>query len=100
MTDKAQLQAELTRLEEEISALITECDLSIQDANAVRAYLEHKELGVALETLCDTLIETELPITEVQCRRLLEAAKALGMLKREPQQWSLRMEALLARVVP
>jgi len=93
------LQAELARLETEISALIADCDLPIQDANAVRAYLEHKELGVALETLCDTLIETEAQITEAQCRRVLDAAKAMGMLKREPKEWSERMEALLARVI-
>lgn len=93
------LQAERARLETELSALITDCDLPIQDANAVRAYLDHSELGVALETLCDTLIETEAPVTESQCRRVLEAAKALGMLKREPGAWSQRMETLLARVI-
>lgn len=94
-----QLEAELARLETEISALIADCDLPIQDANAVRAYLEHKELGVALETLCDTLIETEAHITEAQCRRILEVAKAMGMLKREPKEWSERMETLLTRVI-
>lgn len=92
------LQAELRRLEAELSALITDCDLPLQDAAAIRAYLDHQELGVALETLCDTLIETEAQITEAQCRRVLEAAKALGMLKRAPQEWSQRMQALLARV--
>jgi hypothetical protein len=94
-----QLQVELTRLEAEISALVTDCDLPLQDANAVRAYLDHKEVGAALEALCDTLIETETPITEAQCRRILEAAKALGMVKREPREWSQRMETLLARVI-
>lgn len=93
-----QLQAELARLEQDLSTLIADCDLAIQDANAVRAYLEHKELGVALETLCDTLIETGAPVTEAQCRRILDAAKAMGMLKREPREWSVRLETLLARV--
>jgi hypothetical protein len=92
------LQAELTRMEAELSSLIADCDLPLQDANAVRAYLDHKELGVALETLCDTLIETEATITEAQCRRILEAARAIGMLKREPQAWSQRMETLLGQV--
>jgi hypothetical protein len=94
-----QLQAELVRLETEIDALINDCDLPLQDGNAVRGYLEHKELGMALETLCDTLIEAETQITEAQCRRILEAAKALGMLKREPKEWSQRMETLVARVL-
>jgi hypothetical protein len=95
-----QLRAEQARLEAEISALVTECDLALQDANAIRAYLEHDELGVALEQLCDTLIETDAQLTEGQCRRILEAAKAMGMLKREPKEWSLRMETLVRRVVP
>jgi hypothetical protein len=94
-----QLQAELARLSDEISALVTDCDLPLQDATAIRAYLEHQELGVALETLCDTLIETDATISETQCRRILEAAKAMGMLKREPQEWARRMETLLTRVV-
>lgn len=94
-----QLQIELARLETEIATLITETDLPIQDANTVRGYLEHKEVGAALETLCDTLIETEAQITESQCRRILEAAKALGMLKREPKEWAQRMETLVARVI-
>lgn len=93
------LRAELARLEAELSALIADCDLPLQDAAAIREYLEHQELGVALETLCDTLIETETPITESQCRRILDAAKAMGMLKREPAEWSRRMETLLSRVI-
>jgi hypothetical protein len=93
------LQAEVARLEAEIAALITDCDLPLQDAGAVRTYLEHKELSVALEALCDLLIEAETPITETQCRRILEVAKAMGMLKREPKEWSARMETLLSRVI-
>jgi hypothetical protein len=94
-----QLQIELARLETEIAALITEADLPLQDAAPIREYLEHKEVGAALEVLCDTLIETEAQITESQCRRILDAAKALGMLKREPKEWSERMQTLVARVV-
>jgi hypothetical protein len=95
-----ELRAELARMEAEISALVADCDLPIQDANSVRAYLDHHELGVALELLCDTLIETGAQITEGQCRRILDAAKVLGMIKRAPQEWSERMETLLARVAP
>ena len=94
-----QLQAQMAQLGAEISALVAECDLPLQDANAIRAYLDHQELGVALETLCDTLIETDASITESQCRRILDAAKAMGMLKREPKEWSRRMEILLTRIV-
>lgn len=93
-----ELRAELARLEAEISALATECDLALQDAGVVRTYLEHNDVGVALEHLCDILIETDAGITEGQCRRILDAAKALGMIKRDPKEWSQRMEALLARV--
>jgi hypothetical protein len=93
-----ELRAERARLVAEISALVAECDLALQDAGVVRAYLDHDEMGVALEHLCDILIETETDITEGQCRRILEVAKALGMIKRDPQEWSQRMEALLARV--
>jgi hypothetical protein len=93
-----ELRAELARMEGEISSLASDCDLALQDANAVRSYLAHNELGVALEYLCDTLIETEAEITEGQCRRILDAAKALGMLAREPTEWSQRMETLLGRV--
>lgn len=93
------LQAELARLSAEISALVADCDLPLQDATAIRAYLDHQELGVALEALCDTLIETDAAITEAQCRRILDAAKAMGMLKREPQEWARRMETLLTRIV-
>lgn len=92
------LRAESARLQAEISALAAECDLALQDAGIVRAYLDHDELGVALEHLADLLIETQADITEGQCRRILEAAKALGMIKRDPRDWSQRMEALLARV--
>lgn len=92
------LRAELARLGAGISALAAECDLPLQDAGAVRAYLEHGELGVALETLCDTLIETGASITERQCRRILDTARALGMLDREPKEWSGRMETLLTRI--
>ena len=94
-----QLQAQMAQLGGEISALVADCDLPLQDASAIRAYLEHQEFGVALETLCDTLIETDASITESQCRRILDAAKAMGMLKREPKEWSRRMETLLTRIV-
>lgn len=93
------LQAELARLAAEISALVTDCDLPLQDASAIRAYLDHRELGIALETLCDTLIESDATITEQQCRRILDAARAMGMLEREPKEWSRRMETLLTRIV-
>lgn len=93
-----QLRAERARLEAEISALAAECDLPLQDAGVVRAYLAHDDLGVALEHLCDILIETQADITEGHCRRILDAAKALGMIKRDPREWSQRMESLLARV--
>jgi hypothetical protein len=93
-----ELQKELARLEGDISGLAVECDLALQDAAVIRSYLEHKEIGVALEHLCDTLIETDAAITEAQCRRILDAAKALGMVQREPREWSQRMETLLTRV--
>jgi hypothetical protein len=96
MTDE--LAAQLKRMAAEISALAADCDLPLQDADAVREYLAHDELGVALELLCDTLIETEAPITESQCRRILDAAKALGMLQREPKAWKIRLETLLTRI--
>lgn len=96
----AQLLAEMARMEAELSALVTDCDLPLQDANAIRAYLEHKELGVALEALCDTLVESESAVTETQLRRILDAAKAMGMLTREPKAWSERMETLLSRTQP
>jgi ATP/maltotriose-dependent transcriptional regulator MalT len=92
------LQAELARLAAEISALAAECDLPLQDARIVRDYLDHDEPGMALEHLCDTLIDAEAPVTEGQCRRILDAAKALGMVAREPQEWKLRMETLVSRV--
>lgn len=92
-------RAELARLAADISALIADCDLPLQDGGAIRAYLDRDQLGVALETLCDTLIDTEAPITESQCRRILDAARAMGMLRREPREWSRRMETLLTRVV-
>src|SRR5688572_24533761 len=95
-----ELRAELSRLSAEISALATECDLPLQDAGIVREYLAHDEVGVALEHLCDILIETEAAVTESQCRRILDAAKALGMITREPQAWKERMETLVARVAP
>ena len=95
-----QLQAELARMAAGISALCAECDLPLQDAAIVREYLDHSEPGVALEHLCDTLIETDAPVTESQCRRILDAAKALGMIAREPQEWKERMETLVSRVQP
>lgn len=98
MASEEQLQAEHARLAAEIAALVVDCDLALQDANVARSYIEHEDLGVALEYLCDTLIETDTHITEAQCRRILEAAKALGLLKREPQEWSQRMETLLGNV--
>lgn len=97
---EAPLRAEMARMESEISALVSECDLPLQDANAVRAYLEHEELGVALEALCDTLIESEATLSESQLRRLLDAARTMGMLTREPRAWSERMETLLSRTRP
>jgi len=96
MNDK--LRAEQARLEAAIAALVTECDLAVQDANAVRELLEHGELGVALEELCNLLIETQADITEDQCRRILDAAKAMGMIQREPQEWKERLERLLLQV--
>lgn len=93
-----QLQAELARLAADISALVAECDLPLQDATIVRDYLDHDEPGIALEHVCDTLIETDAPVTEQQCRRILDAAKALGMVAREPKEWKQRMETLVARV--
>ena len=92
------LQAEQARLATEISALAAECDLPLQDARIVREYLEHDALGVGLEHLCDTLIDADAPVTESQCRRILDAAKALGMVAREPGAWKQRMETLVARV--
>lgn len=92
------LRQQLARIEAEISALAAECDLALQDAGTVRAYLAHDEVGVALEHLCDILIETDAAITEAQCRRILDAAKALGMLTRDPKAWSERMETLLTRI--
>lgn len=100
MASEEQLRAAHARVAAEIAALVVECDLAVQDANVARSYLEHEEFGVALEYLCDTLIETDAPITEAQCRRVLESAKALGLLKREPQEWSQRMETLLGNVRP
>lgn len=97
---EAQLQAEMARVEAEISSLVADCDLPLQDASAVRAYLEHKELGVALEALCDTLIATASDITESQLRRILDTAKAMGMVTREPKEWAERLETLLSRTRP
>ena len=93
------LDAERARQRAELSALLVDLDLPLQDASAIREYLEHDDLGVALEEIVDALIVMEAPITEAQCRRILEAAKAMGMLKREPKEWASRMETLLHRVV-
>lgn len=93
-----ELRAQLARMGAEIAALAAECDLALQDASVVREYVERDEPGVALEQLCDVLIETDARITEGQCRRILDAAKALGMIQRDPQDWKLRMEALLTRI--
>lgn len=92
------LRAEQARLEAAIAALATECDLAVQDGNAIRELLQHGELGVALEQLCDLLIETQADITEDQCRRVLDAAKAMGMIQREPREWKERLERLLLQV--
>lgn len=88
----------VARMEAEISALASDCDLALQDAAAVRAYLSRQELGVALEFLCDILIETDVRISEAQCRRILDAAKALGMVQRDPADWKQRLETLLTRI--
>lgn len=93
-----ELRAAQAQVAAEISALAVECDVALQDAGAIRGDLARGELGVALEHLCDTLIETQAPITEQQCRRILDTAKALGMLKRAPREWSERMETLLHQV--
>lgn len=92
------LEAERARQRSELSALLVEFDLPLQDASAIREFLEHDDLGVALEEIVDAVIDSEAGITEQQCRRVLDAAKAMGMLKREPQEWSRRMETLLSRV--
>lgn len=90
--------AERAKIGTEISSLAADCDLALQDAGTVREYLAHDELGVALEYLCDTLIETDAPVTESQLRRILDSAKALGMLTREPAEWKQRLETLIGRV--
>ena len=92
------MKTESARIEAAIASLLTDCDLPLQDATIVREYLGNEEYGIALEYLCDTLIDTEASITEDQCRRVLDTAKALGLTQREPRQWSERLETLLARV--
>ena len=92
------LEVERARQRAELSSLLLDFDLPLQDASAIREYLDHDDLGVALEEIVDAVIDSGMSITEQQCRRVLDAAKAMGMLTREPKEWSWRMETLLQRV--
>ena len=53
--------------------------LSSEDRRAIFEYLQHNELGLALEHLCDTLVEEGMRVTEGQYQRLARQFERTGL---------------------
>jgi hypothetical protein len=56
-------------------------------ANDIREYLDHNELGIALELLADMAIDHELPISRDAKAAILRTFAKMGYEKDEPEQY-------------